>query len=351
MSFIIKAITSCPEILVQQKEMQNLLTTVWPLQSSFIEQFTDSSGVESRHLTLPLNYYRDLEDMGKRNIIWKAEALRLQSDNIKKLLDVTKIDIADIGLIASATTTGLAVPSLEALIMNQFPFSPNTKRLPIFGLGCLAGVAGVNRVNDYLLGHPEKAAILMVTELCSLTFHFDDESIGNIISTSLFGDGSGAVLMVGKNHPLAGTSNFEILSTESIFYPDTERMMGWDMIENGFQILQSNEIPKLVKEHVGHNIDKFLSNNFLTRNDICYFIAHPGGPKVLEALCETLNQDKDKFALSWESLKTRGNTSAASVLHVLEQTIDKADIAPNSLGLMMAFGPAFCLEISLIKKH
>ncbi|MDD4974956.1 MAG: 3-oxoacyl-[acyl-carrier-protein] synthase III C-terminal domain-containing protein [Bacteriovorax sp.] len=351
MSFIIKAVTSCPEQLVPQKEIKNLLIKMWPEKSSFIEQFTESTAVESRHLTLPLNYYRDLKDMGKRNIIWKAEALRLQTENIKKLLDESKIDIADIGLIASATTTGLAVPSLEALMMNQFPFSPNTKRLPIFGLGCLAGVAGVNRVNDYLLGHPEKAAILMVTELCSLTFQFEESSIANIIGTSLFGDGSGAVLMVGEDHPLAATSNFEILSTESIFYPDTERVMGWDMVENGFQIVLSNEIPALVKDKVGKNIDEFLSKNKLTRSDINFFVAHPGGADILEALSETLNHDKDKFALSWNSLKTRGNTSAASVLHVLEQTIDTADLAPNTLGLMLAMGPAFCLEISLIKKH
>jgi alkylresorcinol/alkylpyrone synthase len=351
MSFIITAVTSCPEQLVQQTEIKNLLSKIWPEKSSLIEQFTDSSTVESRHFTLPLNYYRDLKDMGKRNIIWKAEALRLQTENIKKLLEESKIDIADIGLIASATTTGLAVPSLEALIMNQFPFSPNTRRLPLFGLGCLAGVAGVNRVNDYLLGHPEKAAILMVTELCSLTFQLDDDSVGNIIGTSLFGDGSGAVLMVGKDHPLAAAINFEIISTESIFYPDTERVMGWDMIENGFQIMLSNEIPALVKKQVGKNIDEFLSKNKLTSSDINYFVVHPGDPKMLEALSETLNHQKDKFALSWDSLKTRGNTSAAAVLHVLEQTIDSADIAPNTLGLMMAFGPAFSLEISLIKKH
>lgn len=350
MSFIVKAVTSCPEQLVEQMEIKNLMMKIWPEKSSLIEQCADSCAVDSRHFTLPLNYYLDLDDVGKRNIIWKAEALRLQKENIKKLFDESEIDIADIGLIASATSTGLAVPSLEALIMNQFPFSPNTKRLPLFGLGCLAGVAGINRVNDYLLGHPRSAAILMVTELCSLTFQFDDDSAANIVGTSLFGDASGAVLMVGKDHPKAYNSNFEIFSTESIFYPDTERVMGWGMVENGFQIVLSNEVPNLLKDYAGKNVSEFLNKNKVSRNDIHYFVVHPGEAKALDALSEILNCNKDKFALSWGSLKTRGNTSAASILHVLEQTIDSADIAPNTLGLMMAMGPAYSLEISLIKK-
>lgn len=350
MSFIVTSTTTYPENIVEQKEVKKFLMQVWPDKSAFIEQFMDSTTVNKRHLTLELNHYLDLGDVGKRNVIWKKEAMHLQKENIKKLLDESQIKIEDIDLIASATTTGLAVPSLEALMMNQFPFSPNTKRLPLFGLGCLAGVAGINRVNDYLVGHPYSAAILMVTELCSLTYQFDDQRVANIIGTSLFGDGSGAVLMVGDKHPLAKNASFEIISTESIFYPNTERLMGWDMIKDGFKINLSNEIPVLVKEHVGNNIDDFLKKNKITRDDIGYYIAHPGLTKVLDALCETMNIHRDKLALSWESLSKYGNTSASSVINVLEQTIKTADIAPNTLGIMMAMGPAFSLELGLIKK-
>ncbi|RPJ72328.1 MAG: type III polyketide synthase, partial [Alphaproteobacteria bacterium] len=323
---------------------------IWPHKASFIDQFSDSTTVNTRYLSLPLNYYQDLHDSGKRNVIWKAEACRLQKINIQKLLDETKIDINDIGLIASATTTGIAVPGLDALMMNQFPFSVHTKRLPIFGLGCLAGVAGMNRVNDYLLGHPTKAALLMVTELCSLTFQLEDESIANLIGATLFGDGAGAVLMVGVDHPLSKSASFEIMTTESIFYPDTERLMGWDMIDSGFQLVLSNDIPLLVKNQVRQSVDEFLIKNEITINDIAYYIAHPGGPKVLEALCESIEIPKSKLSLSWESLSNYGNTSAASVINVLSQTIETSDIVPEKLGLMMAMGPAFSLELSLVRK-
>ena len=160
MSFLITAVSSYPEHITSQADIKNFLKKVWPEQAPFIEKFMDSTTVHKRHLTLPLEHYQDLGDMGERNKTWKEEALRLQKENIQKILDNSKIDINDIGLIASATTTGLAVPSLEAIIMNHFPFSPNTKRLPLFGLGCLAGVAGINRVNDYLTGHPTEAALV-----------------------------------------------------------------------------------------------------------------------------------------------------------------------------------------------
>lgn len=350
MSYILKAVTSYPKHLVKQSEVNDLLVKIWPEKKAHIEQFIDATTVETRYLSLPLNYYRDLRDMGKRNVIWKAEACQLQKENMQKLLSETNIEISDIGLIVSVTTTGLAVPTLDALMMNQFPFSPDTKRLPLFGLGCLGGVAGINRVHDYLVGHPEKAALLMVTELCSLTFQLEDESVANLVGATLFGDGAAAVLMVGNKHPLSKSSAFEVVTTESVFYPETERLMGWDMIDTGFQLVLSGDIPAHVKEFVGKNIDDFLMKNNMSREDIGYYVAHPGGPKVLSAICETMNISKDKLALSWESLSKFGNTSASSVLNVLEETIKVSDINPKSMGLMMAMGPAFSLELSLLQK-
>jgi alkylresorcinol/alkylpyrone synthase len=350
MSFIINAVTAYPENQVHQHDVQLFLKSVWPDKSDFIEQFMESTSVKSRNLTLPLDHYQDLGDSGKRNRIWKDEALRLQNKNIKKILHDSEIDIKDIGLLVSASTTGIAVPSLEALLLNQFSFASTTKRLPIFGLGCLAGVAGINRVNDYLNGNPTQAAILMVTELCSLTYQFSDQRTANIIGTALFGDGAGAVLMVGNSHPLSKKASFEIIATESVFYPNTERLMGWDMVESGFQIVLSSEIPNLVREHVGKDIVSFLKKKSLTLHDISFYVAHPGGPKVLEALQDAIEISKDKLALSWESLYQHGNTSASSVINVLEQTILTADIAPGSLGLMMAMGPGFSLELGVVKK-
>lgn len=350
MAFIVNAVCAYPENVVKQEDVRRLLKRIWPDKGELIHQFSDSTAVENRHFSLPIREYGNLGHVGDRNTLWKKVALHLQKQNLHHLQEKTHFDFHEVGLISSATTTGLAVPSLEALVMNHFPFSSNTKRMPLFGLGCLAGVAGMNRVNDFLQGHKDRSALLMVTELCSLTFQFKDDSIANIIGSALFGDGSAAVLMVGEDHPLAEKAVFEIVKNESIFYHHTERIMGWDMVESGFQIVLSNDIPNLVHSHVGKNIDDFLEKNKLSRDDLKFFIAHPGGPKVLEALTRTLGRSRDEFALSWQSLKDRGNTSAASVVNVLEHSLNRTDLQKGSYGLMMAMGPAFSLELSLVKK-
>jgi alkylresorcinol/alkylpyrone synthase len=350
MSNIVKIISSCPETRVLQSEVQDHLLKIWPDKSLQIkESFADSS-VSSRFFSLPLNYYQDLHDIGKRNIIWKAEAMRLQADNLQKLINESGINFEDIGMLASVTSTGTSVPSLDALMMNKFSFAPDTIRLPMFGLGCAGGISGMNRMNDYLLQYPEKAAILMVTELCSLTFQFGEPNIANMISTATFGDASALVLMAGKNHPSSKNAQFEIILSESIFYPDTEKVMGLEILENGFQIDFREEAASLIKIHLAKNIEKFLAKNKLTRSDINFYLAPPNGASFLESLSEALELSKDKFGLSWESLNDRGNTSAVGVLHVLEQAIASAEIMQGSLGLVLGIGPSFCLELSLIKK-
>jgi alkylresorcinol/alkylpyrone synthase len=350
MSNIIKILSSCPETKVLQSEIKDYLLKIWPGKSLQIEKQFAESLVKSRYFSLPLNYYQDLHDFGKRNIIWNAEALRLQTGNIQKLLDESDLNLDDIGMLANVTSTGIAVPSLEALIMNKFSFAPNTIRLPIFGLGCAGSMSGMGRIHDYLLLNSDKAALLMVTELCSLTFQFGDANSANMLSSATFGDASALVLMAGKDHPSSKAAQFQIISSESIFYPETEKVMSWEILENGFQIDFREDVAPLIKNQLAKNIDKFLAKNKLARSDINYYFASPVGATFLNALSEALDLSKDKFGLSWESLNNRGNTSSVGVLHVLEQAIASAEIMQGSLGLILGIGPSFCLELVLVKK-
>ncbi|MDO9180878.1 MAG: hypothetical protein Q7U04_00650 [Bacteriovorax sp.] len=350
MSYIVAVKTSFPKNSESQDNIAKLLTSIWPDKEKHIYQFSKSSTVNKRHLTLPLSEYPTLGDIGERSLKWLDEAVNLQKNNILYLQENLNFNLDEISLIASTTVTGLAVPTLEARLMNVLSFSPNTKRLPIFGLGCLGGVAGLNRVKDYLDGHPREAALLLATELCSLTFQFKDISVANLVGTSLFADGAAAVLMVGKDHRLAKSAQFEIIDTRSFFYSDTERMMGWDIVSSGFQIVLSGDVPKLVSEKVAVNMNEFLNLNKLKRNDISFFISHPGGPKVLEAITEISGGNKEDFKISWDSLAEKGNMSSVSVLHVMEETLNKKIPVQNSLGLMLAMGPAFCSEMNIIRK-
>lgn len=350
MPYIYHASTTYPSNTYDQNEIKNVVGSLWPDKTEMIDQFFSSTNVTKRSFALPLLEYHELGDFGKRNHIWKNEAVKLQQYNIESMLAQVKISAADIKLIASVNTTGLCVPSLEALLLNKVALSANCKRLPIFGLGCLGGVAGINRVNDYLKGHPKEAAIVLVTELCSLTFQFHDSSIANLIGSALFGDGAGIVLMVGENHPLIETAFLEIMNSKSYFYPETEHLMGWEMVATGFQIQLSNDIPDLVRNEVGKNVHEFIHQCGLERKDIDFFIAHPGGPKVLDAMVEAIEAGKDDIALSWESLAEHGNVSSVSVINVLEKTMQRKDIKKGSIGVMLAMGPAFSLELTLVKK-
>lgn len=341
--------TTFPSDYVSQEEISKEISSLWPDKKSYVEQFHLSSQVNGRHLSIPLSDYKKLGDIGERSKIWLDIATKLQIENITKLLDQAGLVPADISMIASTTVTGLAIPTLEARLMNKLPFKSNLKRLPIFGLGCLGGVAGINRVNDYLKGHPTEAALLLATELCTLTFQFHDKSVANLVGTSLFADGAAAVLMVGEKHPLYEKSQFKVLAGESFFYPDTERVMGWDIISSGFQIVLSGDVPKIVEEKVKPNLTHFLSQSKLTSSDVNFMVSHPGGPKVLDKLSEISGKSPEEFKHSWTSLREKGNMSSVSVLHVMEKTIAD-NRKSNDIGLMVAMGPAFCSEMCLIKK-
>jgi alkylresorcinol/alkylpyrone synthase len=349
MGIIHSVVTSFPKNYVSQEEISNEIGNIWPDKKKHVDQFHQSSQVKGRHLSIPLADYKSLGDIGDRSTKWLEVAVELQTNNVNNLLKKAGLLPSDISLITTTTVTGLAIPTLEARLMNKIAFKPNTKRLPIFGLGCLGGVAGINRVNDYLKGHPTEAALLLATELCSLTFQFQDKSVANLVGTSLFADGSSAVLMLGDEHPLAKKGQFKILSGESFFYPNTERIMGWDIVSSGFQIVLSGDVPKIVAENVRPNITDFLSGNKITLSDVGFMVSHPGGPKVLDKISEVSDRSPEEFRHSWNSLKDKGNMSSVSVLHVLEKTIED-NRATNELGLMLAMGPAFCSEMCLIKK-
>jgi len=216
----------------------------------------------------------------------------------------------------------------------------------MFGLGCVAGAAAVSRATDYVRGQPRGVAVVLTVELCSLTLQRDDRSVANLISTGLFGDGAAAAIVVGVDHPRAG---LEVVATRSVFYPDTEDVMGWDIGAHGFRIVLSADVPAVARERVPADVDAFLASQRLSRRDIRRWIAHPGGPKVLQALQDGLELTADDLRCSWACLARAGNLSSASVLMILDETLRTNAAAPGDLGLMLAMGPGFCSEYLLLR--
>ena len=306
--------------------------------------------VGGRHLALPIEEYDRLQTWGQANDAWIRVAQEVGEAAIRRALDRTGLAATDIGAFFFTTVTGVATPSIDARLINRLRLSPRVKRLPLFGLGCLAGAAGIARAADYVRAYPDQVALLLSVELCSLTLQGEDLSIPNLIASGLFGDGAAAVLVAGsERQDLKDPTGPEIVATRSIFYPDSERVMGWDISETGFKIVLSADVPKMVEEHMKEDIDAFLADHRLARADIASWVCHPGGPKVLETMQETLELPPGALDVTWRSLREVGNLSSTSVLLVLEETMASHRPPPGSWGLLTAMGPGFCSELVLLR--
>src|SRR6201991_330111 len=250
------------------------------------DRFADSAGVQTRRISLPLSQYGQLSGFTEANEVFVETALELGERALLSAFDAAKVKPSDVDIVFSTTVTGLAVPTLEARLATRVGLRPDVKRVPLVGLGCVAGAAGVARMHDYLLAFPDHVAVLLAVELCSLTLQRNDFSIANLVATSLFGDGAGAVVAKGAALTPVGP---RVLATRSRLYPDTEDVMGWNIGSNGFQIKLSAEVANVAEKYVGEDVRNFLADHGLTPADTSTWICHPGGPKVIEAVEQTLD--------------------------------------------------------------
>ncbi|HZM21698.1 MAG TPA: 3-oxoacyl-[acyl-carrier-protein] synthase III C-terminal domain-containing protein, partial [Anaerolineales bacterium] len=316
-----------------------------------LEQFYTNVKVNGRYLAWPLESYKASTTFEERNDAYIETALALGEQTICALLDDVQMEPQEIDQLITVSTTGIAVPALDARLMNRIPFSRGMKRLPLFGLGCVGGAAGIARTADYLQGHPDEAVILFAVELCSLTIQRDDLSMANLVASGLFGDGAAAVLMVGDEHPRAQRAQAtpRVVDAQSHFFPETEHIMGWDMTNSGFKVLLSADIAGLAQSEVRPIMEAFLGKHELTIADIDHWLVHPGGPKVIEALEDGLGLPDKALTLSWETLEEVGNISSASVLIILDKFLKRTQPKPDQYGVLMAMGPAFSAELVLLQ--
>jgi alkylresorcinol/alkylpyrone synthase len=302
--------------------------------------------VGGRHLALPLGEYQELDTWGKANSAWIRIAQEVGEQAVRDALGRAHLSVDEVDALLFATVTGISTPSIDALLMNRLKLSPRVRRTPIFGLGCVAGAAGISQAADYVKAYPDRIAVLLSVELCSLTFQRGDFSIPNLIASGLFGDGAAAVVVAGNERTADGP---RVVATRSVFYPDSADVMGWSVQDSGFRVVLSADVPLVVLRYLARDVDCFLGEHGLGRHDITTWISHPGGPKVLLAVQQALGLSEQALESSWRSLREIGNLSSASVLMVLHDVINTRAPHPGSYGLLMAMGPGFCAELVLLQ--
>jgi alkylresorcinol/alkylpyrone synthase len=306
----------------------------------------DGAGVDARHLAFPKEYYLSPRPFGERNRHYIRSARKLGGRAVRDALRRSAIAPGEVGAFLFTTTTGLATPSLDALLAEELELPRDVRRIPLFGLGCAGGAGGIALAADYLRAHPEKVAVVLSVELCSLTLRLETITPVNLVGTALFGDGAGCAVLAGSRRPEAGT---EVTATETFLFPDSSGFMGWDFSEAGFGLVLSPQVASFITEALPPRLEAFLAKHGLTLPDLQHLALHPGGRRVVEAYRQGLGLEEEALAPTRAVLRRYGNLSSASVLFSLAEVLETGSPQAGDLGLLAALGPGFAAEMVLLR--
>jgi alkylresorcinol/alkylpyrone synthase len=360
MPSIISVAEAVPPFVIKQEQAMEFARELFSSKFKDIERLLkafQNGQILKRHFVNDINWFKEDRSFEEKNNSYIKSAVALGTQAIENCLQdksflTREIGCPEIDAIFYISTTGIATPSIEARIMNQLPFNSHTKRIPIWGLGCAGGAAGLSRAYEYCRAYPKAKVLVLSVELCSLTFQRDDLSKSNLIGTSLFADGVACVLICGDDVDIREFSRKDtspvIISTQSTLMPDSLDVMGWDIKNQGLYVVFSRDIPSIIESWLKPNVQEFLEDNQIQLNQIDHFVAHPGGKKVIDAYMKSLNFPGSMTSASLEILRNYGNMSSATILYVLRQFMDK-NIPRGSYGLCTALGPGFSSELLLVR--
>lgn len=350
--------TALPPYALPQAQIRDLarehFAPVFPDIDRYLSVFRHAQ-IDTRYFAAPLEWFTTPRSFKECNDLFIEAASALGERAARDCLAQAGLEPADVDHLLWVSTTGMAAPSPDALLINRLGMGRHTRRTPIWGLGCAGGVAGLSRAYEYARAFPEQRALLLSVELCSVTFQWGDQSKRNLIASSLFADGAAAVLVEGDaiagqdllSHP--PTPSPQLLGTQSTLWPDTTEIMGWDMVDTGMQVVFSSRIPAIVQSLMRENVSEFLAGHQLTLDDIDHWVLHPGGAKVIGAYEAVLAIDRERLAHTREVLRRYGNMSSATVFFVLDAFRRAGAPGPGEYAVLAVLGPGFSCELALIR--
>ena len=309
-----------------------------------------SAGVKARASVVPIEEVFAPGDFETQNRRYEDIARAAAVDLARRTLAAADLAPAEVDLVVSVSCTGFMIPALDAYVADALGLGPRLARLPITESGCAGGVVGLARAADYLVAHPERAALVLAMELSSLTFQRWDHSATNVVSTAIFGDGGAAAVLVGPDHRRArGPVLARLGEAESLFFAGTTHLMGFRLRNQGLQIVLDKGLAPFVRRVVVGAVEGFLAPRGLTRVDISRWILHPGGRRIIEVMADRLGLAPEDLAPTEAVLAEHGNMSSVTVLFVLDEILRRHRPEAGSRGLLGAFGPGFGAELQLLE--
>ncbi len=353
MARIISIGTAVPPFVATQEEAKDFAVHLYG-STYEVERLTrvfENTLIKKRHFCVPVEWFATKHSFEEKNSLYLENALKLSEQAIEACLQKVQVSLSEIDYLMFVSTTGLATPTIDAWLIERLPFRKTVRRLPLWGLGCAGGAASLSWAKTIADADPYAKILIVVTELCGLTFVHDDRSKAALISLALFADGSAAVLVQGNRANTSTRLNGpRIQQSQTATMPNSLHVMGWRFNAHGFNVVLSQNVPEIVQNFLKEETCKFLQKNNLDFNSIRYFITHPGGAKVLEAYQTAFGLNREQLRFAYKVLNEYGNMSAATVLFILNEFMEHLNpTATRELGLLAALGPGFSAELLLLE--
>ena len=328
--------TAVPPLVVEQHEAKARAREAFGGQKALFDRLSgvfDNAGIARRHIVAPQDWYLESHGWHDRNALYLEASQSLFAEAASAAIEQAGLEPDEIDGVVTVSTTGIATPSLEARVGPQLGLREDVRRVPVFGLGCAGGVSGLATASRLAVAEPGSKWLMVTIETCSISIRLDSDDPAAVVATALFGDGAAAAVVTGGNHSLA-----RIMGSAEKLWPDTQRIMGWDVEDPGLSVVFDRAIPPFIEENLAQAVDEMCGRLGISRDEIDRFCCHPGGVKVIDAIEKALDLNQGELNLEREVLHDYGNMSAPTVLFILEKLLKQG--LPDRV-MMMAFGPGF----------